>query len=309
MSVNINHQLEKVNNLLISPIGTGATVGTAGIVTYYGDGSQLEGVVTSIIAGSNITLNGGPSGDVTVNAAAGAGADGTDFNTGLTTTKYHSASNDIDGYNAIGFSFTGKSLITSIHVTNVSTGDLYVTSRIDYNGGDNVPLTNKVLVPYQGALEIIDESLVASTSDQVRFAAYSGIATNSAGVTNGLDCFITYESKTSTTYIGTGSTIVDTIDSVGYAQTVHTATAFNEEVINTIVLTNYSDASDVDVSVSIYRNGTIQQGYLVYNLTVPQNSSVQILPKAKVIHKSDTIVVNASTPNVVGVHIGARKIS
>ena len=44
MSVNINHQLEEVNNLKITPVGTGATVGTAGIVTYFGDGSQLSGI-------------------------------------------------------------------------------------------------------------------------------------------------------------------------------------------------------------------------------------------------------------------------
>ena len=44
MSVNINHQLEQVNNLKITTVGTGASVGTAGIVTYYGDGSQLSGV-------------------------------------------------------------------------------------------------------------------------------------------------------------------------------------------------------------------------------------------------------------------------
>ena len=44
MSVNINHQLEQVNNLKITPVGTGATVGSAGIVTYYGDGSQLSGI-------------------------------------------------------------------------------------------------------------------------------------------------------------------------------------------------------------------------------------------------------------------------
>ncbi|MAG49066.1 hypothetical protein CMO86_05190, partial [Candidatus Woesearchaeota archaeon] len=44
MSVNINHQLEQVNNLKITAVGTGATVGSAGIVTYYGDGSQLSGI-------------------------------------------------------------------------------------------------------------------------------------------------------------------------------------------------------------------------------------------------------------------------
>ena len=46
MSVNINHQLEQVNNLKITPVGTGATVGSAGIVTYYGDGSNITGIST-----------------------------------------------------------------------------------------------------------------------------------------------------------------------------------------------------------------------------------------------------------------------
>ena len=268
------------------------TILNTGIVTanfYYGDGSNLTGVA----------------------AAGGGGGDGADFNTGLSTTKYHSAANDIDGATAIGVSFpstAGKTyVVPSIHITNVSTGDLYITSRIDYSGGENVPITNKVLIPYQGALEIIDESLITNPSDHLRFAAYAGIATNAAGVSNGLDCFISYEEKDDTNYIGTGSTIVDTIGGVGYAQTVFTSTT-NPSVINTIVLTNYSDVSDVDVSVSIYRNGTIQQGYLAYNLTVPQNSSVQILPRSKRLNASDTIVVNASAANIVGVNIAGKYI-
>ena len=267
------------------------TILNTGIVTanfYYGDGSNLTGV-----------------------AAAGGGGDGSDFNTGLSTTKYHSAANDIDGATAIGVSFpstAGKTyVVPSIHITNVSTGDLYITSRIDYSGGENVPITNKVLVPYQGALEIIDESLITNPSDNLRFAAYAGIATNAAGVSNGLDCWVSYEEKDDTNYIGTGSTIVDTIGGVGYAQTVFTSTT-NPSVINTLLLTNYSDISDVDVSVSIYRGGTIQQGYLAYNLTVPQNSSVQILPRSKRLNASDTIVVNASTANIVGVNIAGKYI-
>ena len=58
MSVNINHQLEQVNNLKITTVGTGASVGTAGIVTYYGDGSQLSGI--------NAGGGGGGGGNVTV---------------------------------------------------------------------------------------------------------------------------------------------------------------------------------------------------------------------------------------------------
>ena len=267
---------------------SGIVTAISGVVTYYGDGSNLTGV-----------------------AAAGGGGDGADFNVGLSTTKYHSAANDIDGYTAIGVtipSTSGKTyLVPSIHITNVSNGDLYITSRIDYSGGENVPLTNKVIVPYQGALEIIDESLILNPSDNLRFAAFAGTGPDAAGVINGLDCWVSYEEKDDTNYIGTGSTIVNTIGGVGYAQTVFTSTT-NPSVINTIVLTNYSDVSDVDVSVSIYRNGTIQQGYLAYNLTVPQNSSVQILPRSKRLNASDTIVVNAAVPNIVGVNIAGKYI-
>ena len=280
---------------------------------FYSDNKKFE------TTGAGVTITGvctatafvGDGSGLTNLPSSGGGGDGADFNTGLSTTKYHSAANDIDGYTAIGVtipSTSGKTyLVPSIHITNVSNGDLYITSRIDYSGGENVPLTNKVIVPYQGALEIIDESLILNPSDNLRFAAFAGTGPDAAGVTNGLDCWVSYEEKDDTNYIGTGSTIVNTIGDVGYAQTVFTSTT-NPSVINTIVLTNYSDVSDVDVSVSIYRNGTIQQGYLAYNLTVPQNSSVQILPRSKRLNASDTIVVNAAVPNIVGVNIAGKYI-
>ena len=60
MSVNINHQLEQVNNLKITAVGTGATVGSAGIVTYYGDGSNITGISTLNIV--NYSAGGGGGG-------------------------------------------------------------------------------------------------------------------------------------------------------------------------------------------------------------------------------------------------------
>ena len=64
MAVNINHYTDNivssgstvvVNNFRITSIGSGATVGNAGITTYYGDGSQLSNVSavlsTSVIGG------------------------------------------------------------------------------------------------------------------------------------------------------------------------------------------------------------------------------------------------------------------
>ena len=230
-----------------------------------------------------------------------------DFNTGITTTKYASASNDIDGFTAIAVTFPSTAdrtyLVESIHVTNISAGDLYITSRIDYDGGEDVPFTNKVLIPEQGAIDIIDESIICNPSDNIRLAAYNGIGVTAAGILNGLDCFVTYTEKEDTNYIGIGSTTKSSFTD----ETVFTSDT-NPSVINTIILTNNSDVADIDASVSMFRGGTIRQGYFVYNLTIPQNSSVQILPKAKRLNATDTIVVN-STSTDLGINVAGKYIT
>ena len=264
---------------------SGIVTAISGIVTYYGDGSGLTNLP----------------------AAAAAPSDGQDFNTGITTTKYASASDDIDRFTAIAVTFPSTAgrtyLVESIHVTNVSAGDLYITSRIDYDGGEDVPFTNKVLIPEQGAIDIVDESFVCNPSDNIRLAAYNGIGATAGGVLNGLDCFVTYTEKTDTNYIGIGSTTKSTFTD----ETVFTSNT-NPSVINTITLTNNSDVADIDASVSMFRGGTIRQGYFVYNLTIPQNSSVQILPKAKRLNATDTIVVNSSSTSL-GINVAGKYIT
>jgi|MDSW01.2.fsa_nt_gb plastocyanin len=259
----------------------GVVTALSGIVTYYGDGSNLTGI-------------------------SAGGGDGGDFNTGITTTEHSVASNNIDGYTAIGVTFpttaSKRHYIESIHVTNISNSDLYLTSRIDYNGGQDVPLTHRVLIPYQGALEILDEALIANPSDNLRFAAYTGIGTTAGGVSNGLDCWVSYETKDGTDYVGIGSTVPSTNE-----ETIFTSSNANGTIINTIQLTNYAFNVDVDVSVSLH-DGSIRQGYFVKNLTVPQNSSIQILPKVKKVANGDSIKVQAGIANAISVNIAGKNI-
>lgn len=65
--------------------------GTITGTDFSGDGSTLSGIVTSIVAGTNITLTGGPTGIVTVNSSGGGG--GSNPWTRKTTT-YTSAAGD-----------------------------------------------------------------------------------------------------------------------------------------------------------------------------------------------------------------------
>jgi hypothetical protein len=66
MAVNINHYTDNivssgstviVNNFRITSIGSGATVGNAGITTYYGDGSQLSGISAGLSITDDISTN------------------------------------------------------------------------------------------------------------------------------------------------------------------------------------------------------------------------------------------------------------
>ena len=63
--------ISTIANFIMTPVGTGATVGGIG-VTYYGDGLNLTGIVTSIVAGTNITIS-GSTGQVTINSSSSGG--------------------------------------------------------------------------------------------------------------------------------------------------------------------------------------------------------------------------------------------
>jgi len=67
--------------------------GTITGTDYSGDGSALSGIVTSIVAGTNITLTGGPTGIVTINSSGGGG--GSNPWTRKTTTYTASAGDQL----------------------------------------------------------------------------------------------------------------------------------------------------------------------------------------------------------------------
>lgn len=49
--------ISTLSNLRITPVGTGATVGSVGILTYYGDGSKLSGISAGVGVNDDTTTN------------------------------------------------------------------------------------------------------------------------------------------------------------------------------------------------------------------------------------------------------------
>lgn len=269
---------------------------------------------------------------------AGGGAGSGDFNTGITTSIFVSVTsgiatgigstspsgittaqsqlnrnNDIFIGPGIAYSFPStvgvKYVIESIHVTNTFGNELYLSGRHDFNVSSGVwratPIANRVVVPYQGATELLEQPMVASPQDQIRLQALVGVGTTAAGVDGGLDAFIVISRKSDTNYVGIGTTV-----RTASGQEILTATT-RQTVLQSIRLVNYSNLIDVDASVSIYRGGTVggivttgvRQGYLAYNLTVPKNSTIEILEQSKYLAINDSIVAAATTSNVLAIHV------
>lgn len=274
-------------------IEAGGTVGTAGSVLS-STGSGLEWV-----------------------AGGGGGSGSGAFDTGITSSIYVSVdsgigigtvnTNNIFVAPGIGYSFPSTSgytyIVESIHISNKYSNELYLSARHDFNGGANTPIAQRVIVPYQGATELLEEPMVANPSDILRFQALDGTSSSAAGVDGGLDAFITISAKQDTDYVGVGTTVTST---GGTDQTIFTSNT-NPSVIQSIRLINYNLSIDIDARVSIYKSG-VRQGYLVYDLTIPKNSTIEILEKPKYLAASDSIRVSSSNSNSLSVCISGKYI-
>ena len=216
---------------------------------------------------------------------------------GLSTTA---ANNNIFIGPGSAFTFPStvgkKYVIESIQVTNIYNDDLYFTSRHDFDGADKSSTAQRVVIPYQGALELLDEPIIANPTDVLSFQALTGIGTSATGVNNGLDSFITYSEKSDTNFIGTGVTV-----SVPDGAELFTSITY-PSVLQSIRLCNYDLNIDVDASVSIYRGGSVggilttgvRSGYLVYKMTIPKNSVIEIMERPKYLPVNATVVVGVA---------------
>lgn len=239
------------------------------------------------------------------------------FDTGITTSIYVGITSGVGGstidnnniFVGPGVAYTFPStagreyIIESIHVSNKFTNDLYLSGRHDYNGGTNTPIAQRVVIPYQSATDLIIEPIIAGPSDTIRLQALAGVGSTATGVTNGLDAFIVFSTKSDTSYVGVGTTVTST---GATDQTVFTSTSY-PSVIQSIRLINYNLNVDVDANISIYR-GASRLGYLVYKLTIPKNSIVEILEKPKYLATSDSIRALSSNANGLSVCISGRYI-
>jgi hypothetical protein len=307
MAIKINSTtvIDDTRQFIPATISAGSTTGKTGQIL------QTTGVgVSWVYATFTGTFDVGITSSVYVSVTSGIG-------TAVGGLSQTIRNNDIFVGPGIAYSFPStagaKYVVESIHVSNVYANELFLSGRHDYVSGAGstaIPIAQRVIVPYQGALELLEQPMVVNPSDILRLQAFAGVGTTSVGIDGGLDAFIVFSQKLDTTYVGTAKTV-----GITTGLEIYTASTY-PTVMQSMRLINYSLTADVDASVAIYRGGTVgtivatgvRQGYLAYNLTVPKNSTIEICQRQKYLPIGDSIVTFASVPNVLSVCLSGRQI-
>ena len=258
-------------------INTGIVTATSGIVTYYGDGSQLTGT-------------------------ASPPADGQDFNTGITSAL----STTLTGLGATVLtlpSTAGKQYIVySIHASNVAVGntEVNVIGAFDYTGGERVYFGYNIPIPTGTAIEMLKQPHILNPSDRITMRSTDY---NRAGIDTGVEVYITYQEKTSSDYFGVG------LGTVGIAvtdpTTIHTATTY-PSIIESINLTNRTDTGSYPVSITV--TSGIVTTYLVDNLLIPKYGSVEILDTPKRLNVNDVLSIQVDQTSTIDVQVSGKKV-
>ena len=137
--VNVDVGISSFADFKITSSGVGATVGgSAGVVTYFGSGTELSGIVTSITAGNNISVS-GATGNVTITGLANTANIIADqlVVTGVSTFQGNTT---FDGNVTIGGTLTYED-VNSIDSVGFITAREGVHVGFDYDGGTGIGAT------------------------------------------------------------------------------------------------------------------------------------------------------------------------
>jgi len=255
----------------------------SGVITataYYGDGSNLSGIV------------------------AGGGFDG--FNTGISSSIQLTPLS----YETSIYTFpstAGKQyVIESINVANVDTSvgvgtTVNIIASIEDSSGEQTYIAYNVPIVNGGLIELLKNPIVAGPSDVIKMWT-----TNNAyiGVNNATEVYMNYAEFDSTEYISEYASTVSiaTTD----ATAVYTSSTY-PSTIEAIHLANRTDTGDYPVSVSI-TNG-LTTTYLAKNLIIPRYATVDILDRPKRVETNGVIKVEVGQTSTIDVIIAGKQIT
>ena len=208
------------------------------------------GVTTYIGDGSQLT-----------GIAAGGGSG--QFNTSISgATQYDVTASMATAYTASASSSI-RTVVHSIHICNISASEVTISGEMQ----TNFSFAHTIPVPAGSAVELLKQPKVLGPSETIELQASSGSA---------LEATIIVEEKEDTALwdaqiaLSSGATLTDLYTSSSYPS-----------VVQSILLCNNDGSNDVKARVAWTDGSNNIQSYLVYDMVIPADSTVEICEQPK----------------------------
>lgn len=221
--------------------------------------------VTSRITANAFIGDGGLLSNITAGGSGGSGLFNTSISNSVGYAITASMANAYVASNVVGQRY----IVHSIHVTNIDgLNSANVSGQFIGSTYNNISICHEVPVPAGSSVELLNKPKILQPSDYIQLQATAA---------SDLHTTITIEQSTELEYFGAG---VDIPLSVTYFDLL-TATA--NSVIESILLSNDDGINDVKARV-VWTDGSNNiQGYYVFDMVVPANSTIEILEQPKYI--------------------------
>jgi hypothetical protein len=183
-------------------------------------------------------------------------------------------------------------LISSIHVTNISTTDGWITTEQSLSGGTPIQLANQIPVPAGSSIELLKRFKVMNPSDILNFQA------NANSV---IQVIISYEINNTNSYFRNGLDVTSTVSDIFSSSNTN-----GSYVESCLIATDSSLDEKVTVSWTDASNNTI--AYFSYDLIIPANGSVELFEKPKFIANGNKIRAFSGSDNAIEILISGRNL-
>lgn len=262
-------------------IGTAATIGTGVTINNTGiDAGIAAGIITAKEYhgdGSNLSgLSAGGSGQ---------------FNTSISgATQYDVTASMATAYTASATA-TIRTVVHSIHICNISASEVSISGEMQ----TSFSFAHTIPVPAGSAVELLKQPKVLGPSETIELQASS---------TSSLEATIIVEEKEDTALwdaqiaLSSAATLTDLYTSSSYPS-----------VVQSILLCNNDGTNDVKARVVWTDGSNNVQSYLVYDMVVPADSTVEICEQPKYLatgyklrayaNQADRLEITASGSQIV----------
>ena len=314
----------------ITVTGGGNFSGIVSATSLFGSGANLTDVATGINTANtstfkDIVVTGGVnvSGVVTATSFSGSGANLTNLPASASTGDFYVGFTSSVTMNAASYETTGHTFpstasktytidsIMASNIANVGVGTtVNLIASISSNSGVAAGTTEQTYFAYNipiaagGAVELIKEPFVANPNDIVKLWATDSTY---SGISSAIQVHMTYTQQDSTDFFGkyAANTSIGSTTIIG----IHTAGPTYAAALQSIHITNRSDAGAFPVDILLTDSTGIVTTYLVKNLVIPKYSAVEILERPKRMETGSSLGVKVQQTGTIDVIVSGKTYS